>query len=411
MGELINFVWSENSGLGRFFIVLVVLASIAATVFALYHIWRYRVAEMSSLGRLKSLLQRWQVERSASQLELANLEELKRVTMPSSLARHRLTTIERMRATNVKVDFEALQQLTFAVESSQLGLRAPSFAASFVLLLGLFGSVASLCLLLSGLGRPEADFDNAAVGAMTATFSSAVAGLLGSLWISLFSLALSNAQARFYEQFERFTVEELLPQTVPDIRNEAWLRQMHYKIGEAFERIKEIAEQNDQTVKDFEVVAAGFTRLVDSLEQSARKGASADVQKVLGQMGQVLGQVSRANDSVLSLANSVPKALEATRAQNQGVLARIDGLSQESQEQHAKLTQSLAAVNENLPNTLNALQHGNQAVLRRVNDLMRGAGGPAPVTTAPGFFAQAPKLLLYSVPLMFLLILLILLTR
>lgn len=411
MQELMNFVWSENSALGRFFIILVLLASIGATLLALYHIWRYRVAETSSLGRLKSMLQRWQKERRASQLELASLEELKRVTPPRSLAHHRLLTIERMRATNVKVDFEALQQLTFAVESSQLGLRAPSFAVSFVLLLGLFGSVASLCLLLSGLASPDADFNNVAVGALAATFSSGVAGLLGSLWISVFSLALSNAQARFYEQFERFTVEELLPQTVPDIRNEAWLRQMHYKIGEAFERIKEIAEQNNQTVKDFEVVAAGFTRLVDSLEQSARKGASADVQKVLGQMGQVLGQVSRANDSVLSLANSVPKALEATRTQNQNVLARIDGLNQQGQERHAKLTQSLATMNESLPQTLNALQHGNQAVLRRVDDLMRGAGSTAPTATASTFSTQTAKLFLYSVPLMFLLILLILLTR
>lgn len=410
MQELVNVIWSENSSLGRLFIILVVLTSIGAIVFAAIHIWRYRAFETSSLEKLKGLLQRWQKERRASLLELANLKELKQATPPLSLIHHRLLTIERMRATNVKVDLEALQQLTFAAESSRLGLRAPGFAVSFILLLGLFGSIASLCLMLPGLSQPEADF-NAHLGTMTAAFSSGMAGLLGSICVSLANLALTTAQARFFESFERFTVEELLPQTVPDIRNEAWLRQMQYKIGEAFERIKQIAEQNNQTFKEFEVVAAGFSRLVDNLEQSARKGASADVQKVLGQMGQVLGQVSRANDSVLNLANSVPKALEASHTQNQNVLARLDGLSQATHEQHKKLTSSLAATNEKLPQTLNAMQHGNQALLRRIEETLSRANSEAAAGADSLLPAQTLKVMVYSVPVMFLLILLILLMR
>jgi hypothetical protein len=410
MQELVKIVWSENSSLGRLFIIMVALASIAATLLALRHIWRYRVLETASLERLKSLLQRWQRERRASLLELANLKELQQATPASSLIHHRLLTLERMRATNVKVDFEALQQLTFAAESSRLGVRAPGFAVSFILLLGLFGSVTSLCLMLPGLGQSEADF-SAQVSTMTAAFSSGMAGLLGSICVSLSNLALITAQARFFETFERFTVEELLPQTVPDIRNEAWLRQMQYKIGEAFERIKQIAEQNNQTLKEFEVVAAGFSRLVDNLEQSARKGASADVQKVLGQMGQVLGEVSRANDSVLTLAKSVPKALEDSRTQNQHVLARLDGLSQETQEQHKSLTNTLAATNEQLPQTLNAMQHSNQVWLRRIEETLSRANNTPTLSTASPLPAQTLKLFLYSVPVMFLLILLILLTR
>jgi biopolymer transport protein ExbB/TolQ len=410
MHELINIIWSENSALGRLCIITVMLASSGATLLALKNIWRYRVFETASLERLKGLLQRWQKERRASLLELANLKELQQATPTQSLIHHRLLTLERMRATNVKVDFEALQQLTFAAESSRLGLRAPGFAVSFVLLLGLFGSVTSLCLMLPGLGQSEANF-NAQVSTMTAAFSSGVAGLLGSICVSLVNLALINAQARFFETFERFTVEELLPQTVPDIRNEAWLRQMQYKIGEAFERIKQIAEQNNQTMKDFEVVAAGFSRLVDNLEQSARKGASADVQKVLGQMGQVLGEVSRANDSVLTLVSSVPKALEDSRAQNQNVLACLDGLSQETHEQRKILTSTLAATNEQLPQTLDAMRNGNQAWLRRIEEMLSRTNNAASVSGAMPLPTQTLKVILYSVPVMFLLILLILLTR
>ena len=410
MDKLANIALLVNFSLGWLFIVLVVLATIIVTGLALYHIWRYQIAETGSLERLKGLLKRWQAERRTSQEELVNLEELKRGTPPRSLIHHRLLIIERMRVTNVKVDFEALQQITFASESSRLGLRAPSFAVSFILLLGLFGTIASLRLLLPGLSQNEEEF-NTAFGAMSASFSSGVAGLLGAIWVSLLNLALTTTQARFFEKFERFTVEELLPHTVPDIRNEAWLRQMHYKIGEAFERIKEIAEQNHQTVREFETVAEGFSRLVDNLEQSARKGASADVQKVLGQMGQVIGQVSRANDSVLSLAGSVPVALQTAQAQNQSVLARIDGLSQQSGQEYAHLTKSLAATNENLPQALNALHHNNQALLRRVEEAMSRVGGAVPTLAAPPLSTPTLKLLLYSVPFMFLLILLILLTR
>jgi hypothetical protein len=51
-------------------------------------------------------------------------------------------------------------------------------------------------------------------------------------------------------------------------------------------------------------------------------------------MGQVIGQVSRANDATLILANSIPQALEAGRSQNNNVLARVDALGQRANEQH-----------------------------------------------------------------------------
>jgi hypothetical protein len=246
--------------------------------------------------------------------------------------------------------------------------------------------------------------------ALAASFSPGLTGLLGSLWVSLCVLVLGTAQARFFGKFERFTVEELLPQTVPDIRNEAWLRQMHYKIGEAFERIKEIAEQNHQTVKDFEVVAEGFSRLVDSLEQSARKGASADVQKVLGQMGQVIGQVSRANDSTVVLAGSVPEALKKSHAHNLHVLTRLDVLTQRTDEQNQKVVKLITATNDKLPQVLNDLQQSQQAVARRVEDVLNRTGIPA-LSTAWPLSPLTLKVILYLIPPMFLLILIVLLAR
>jgi biopolymer transport protein ExbB/TolQ len=410
MQELLRIVWSDNTGLGLAFVFLVFVASAAATFFAARHASRYAVAESGSLEQLKGALERWKKEQRGSQQELAQLDVLKQATRPGSLIRHRLLTIERMRATNVKVDFEALQQITFAVESSRVGLRATGFAVSFVLLLGLFGSVAGLALTLPELTRPESD-TRAVVAAMTAAFSSGAAGLLGSIWVSLCNLGLTTAQARFFEKLERFTVEELLPQTVPDIRGEAWLRQMHYKIGEAFERIREIAEQNNQTVKEFGAVAEGFSRLVDNLEQSARKGASADVQRVLEQMGQVIAQVSRSNDSAVSLAASVPQALEAAHAHNQHVLARLDTLAKNADERHERLSRQLAAAGEGLPQALNALQQSSQAAARRVEEVLGRSGGVETSHATWPFSAQALRLILYSVPPMLLLILLVLLTR
>lgn len=387
-------------------ILLVVLASIVATLFALYNIWRYEVRETKGLGQLQAALQRRQKE--AGQ-ELVKLDELKKVTPSGSLVFLRLLTLERMRTANVKVDFGALQQITSAAESARPDLRVPAFAVRFVLLLGLFGTAAGLYLTLPELGSPGLK-TIAVYGALAASFSPSLIGLLGSLWISLCVLALSTSQARFFGKFERFTVEELLPQTVPDIRNEAWLRQMHYKIGESFERIKEIAEQNHRTVKDFEVVAEGFSRLVDSLEQSARKGASADVQKVLGQMGQVIGQVSRANDSAVVLAGAVPEALKKAHAHNLHVLTRLDTLTQKTDEQNQKLVKLLTASNDKLPQTLNDLQQSQQAIARRVEEVLNRTGVPA-LSTAWPLSPLTLKLILYLIPPMFLLILIVLLAR
>jgi hypothetical protein len=410
MREFINIIWSDNLPPGRIFICLVALSSIAAAVLALYHTWRYRIVETGVLERVKGSLHRWQKERQGTAQELVSVAELKKVARPKSLIHQRLLTIECMRDANVKVDFEALQQVTYAAEAAKLGLRAPAFSVSFILLLGLFGSIVSLCLALPGLrGGAGADEVSSTIVTMTAAFSCGMAGLVGSLLVSLFNLALTTAQAHFFEQLERFTVEELLPETAPDIRSEALLMEMHFKIGEAFDRIKQIAEQNHQTVKEFETVAEGFVRLVDSLEESARKGASADVQRVLEQMGEVIGQVSRANDSVLNLAGSVPQALEATRTQNQNVLARLDLLGQQAREQHDKLTSELALTNDKLPQALQSVRQSTLATAQRIEEALRRQGG-VPVATAL-LPAPAMKLIMYAVPSLLLLILLILLAR
>ena len=410
MQEFWSIFWSENTKLSFAFVILVFAASAAATALAVLHAARYALNESGSLEQLRDALGRWRREQRGSQQELARLDVLKKATRAGTLIQHRLLTIERMRATNVKVDFEALQQITFAAESSRVGLRAPGFAVSFVLLVGLFGSVLCLALTLPELTRPESD-TRAVVAAMTAAFSSGAAGLLGSIWLSLCNLGLTTAQARFFEKLERFTVEELLPQTVPDIRGEAWLRQMHYKIGEAFERIKEIAEQNNQTVKEFETVAEGFSRLVDNLEESARKGASADVQRVIEQMGHVIAQVSRANDSAVSLAASVPQALEAAHTHNQHVLTRLDALSRNADERHERLARQLAEANEGLPRALDALQQSSQAAAQRVEEALGRAGAVSASRGSGPLSAQALRLIVYSVPPMLLLILLVLLTR
>lgn len=409
MREFFNIIWSDNLTSGRVFICLVALSSVAAAALALYHAWRYRVVETQALERLRGSLQRWQKERRGTARELVGMDELKRAARPGSLILHRLLTIERMRDANVKVDFEALQQVTYAVEAARLGLRAPAFSVSFILLLGLFGSIVGLCLALPGLRAAGVDEVGSAVGAMAASFSCGMAGLVGSLSASLFNLALTTAQAAYFEKLERFTVEELLPKTAPDIRSEALLMEMHFKIGEAFDRIKDVAEQNRHTVQEFDAVAEGFSRLVESLEESARKGASADVQRVLEQMGEVIGQVSRANDSVLSLAASVPQALEATHAQNQNVLARLDQLGRQASEQHDRLTGQLALANDKLPQALQSVQQSTLATAQRIEEVLRRQGGtPATTTLLP---APAMRLIMYGVYPMLLLILLILLTR
>ena len=409
MREFINIIWSDNLLSGCIFICLVALSSVAAAALALYHAWRYRVVETAALERLQGSLHRWQKERQGRAQELVGMNELKRAALPGSLILHRLLTIERMRDANVKVDFEALQQVTYAAEAARLGLRAPAFSVSFILMLGIFGSIVGVCLALPGLRSASVDELGSTIGALTASFSCGMAGLVGSLSASLFNFALTTSQAAFFEKLERFTVEELLPKTAPDIRSEALLMEMHFKIGEAFDRIKQIAEQNHQTVREFETVAEGFERLVESLEESARKGASADVQRVLEQLGEVIGQVSRANDSVLNLAASVPQALEATHTQNQNVLARLDLLGRQAGEQHDKLIGQLALTDDKLPQALQSVQQSTLATAQRIEDVLRRQGGAAGATT----FLPAPamKLIMYGVPPMLLLILLILLTR
>jgi hypothetical protein len=131
MQDMLNLMWSDNPLLSRLFVSLLVLASILTTALALYHIWRYRVFETAALERLKGTLQRWQTEQQGSSQELVQLGALKQATPSTSLIHRRLLTIERMRVTNVKVNFEALQRITFAAESSRLGLRAPAFAVGF----------------------------------------------------------------------------------------------------------------------------------------------------------------------------------------------------------------------------------------------------------------------------------------
>lgn len=359
-------LWADNPLLGRLVVMAILCLTVAAVVAARQHFRRYR-RETAMLGRVvERLLERnrgaatsRQPEQDAespadggedgpspsaasieppptSEPQLADLPTLKEGVDPGSLVWERLSSIETLRAHRARVNLDTLQQLSIARDQAKPGFGLPGFAAGLSMLLGIFGTFFGLAVMVQQihLGLPTASEGltldawtdsiqnlRAVLGGMKTAFSTSVMGMGGAIACMVIDFRLRRARAAFFERFERFTVEDLLPVTVPAIEDESLLERVTHQLDESFERLESIYAQNRAALADLAGVEEACAQIVGEVRTITRTEAARDLHRVVDQL-------TETNRSIMGVVEQLPRLVAATERTGREVVTRMEQLLQ-----------------------------------------------------------------------------------
>ncbi|MBB4638133.1 MotA/TolQ/ExbB proton channel family protein [Longimicrobium terrae] len=305
---LFYLIWQGNSGLGRLFTLLLLGLGVAAGWTAWSHVTRYRVRETGALRAVRAALVRAREKDQADEEgpkeedaeeetaetvrrapELVPLELLQQsAPREESLIGDRLAELARMKLARVRVNVDALQQMTIMRENARPGLAFPGYAVDLCTMGGMLGTFIGLCMMLlqmqgvmPGNGVPAAGGfmeASASLGSIIASkktaFVTTLVGLACAITVSFLNFLLARAQSAFYDQLERFTVAELLPATVPAVEDETAMEKLSLQLAESFEKLGDVARAQERNAELHMGMQEAFGTTVESLRTLALQAAA-----------------------------------------------------------------------------------------------------------------------------------------
>jgi hypothetical protein len=351
-------VWQGNSGIGRGFTLLLLALGVAAGWIALWHTSRYRQREAGALRAVRGALARAQDKhREALDEALAKAEEageeppptempviepleLLRPEDKTTLVGDRLAEIARMKKARVRVQVEALQQMTVMRENARPGLAFPGYAVDLCTMGGMLGTFVGLCLMLlqmqgvlpgdggttaGGFAEASASLGGIIASKKTA-FVTTLVGLFCAIVVSFLNFLLVRAQSAFYDQLERFTVSELLPATVPGVENERAMERVSLQLAESFATLTELSRRQEQSAELQKAMQEALGATVESIRglalQAAHRAPEADSAAALAP---VVQQMAEANAALVRTARSVAESARRPEPYGDGRPPRARG--------------------------------------------------------------------------------------
>jgi biopolymer transport protein ExbB/TolQ len=346
---IFDVVWASNSWIGRFLVVVICTLAIYAGRCARKHISRYQLFETAQLANVERTLKETQAkpieakETHASEAKapgIVSIDSLRESVVPQSIIGDRLSVLAQLRASQVKVSFAALQEVSLARESSQASLRFPGFAVGLLMLIGLLGTFIGIAMIVQNIGITDTtSLDavrtqiNGALEGMRTKFSTTLVGLFCAIVVSLLNFRLAQAQAVFFQRLDRFTSTQLLPATIPAVEDETILEKITLQLESSFSRLNDLAKQNVETVAEVSAIQTGFAGIVDSLQKSKRTESPERLQMIIGQLSGVMEQVVSMNESVRSVLTTLPSLVAGTNDSMRRLLDALPDLIQRNREQ------------------------------------------------------------------------------
>lgn len=351
-------IWSDNSAAGKF-IVLMILALLGWAMRAGFrHISRYKREEENlsrAIAKLREATTRRLPEpdgdpdngkpedgvvddRDASptqgNLSPADLATLRADLAPDSLIAERFEAIEKLRTRQVRINPNALQQLSLARDDARPGMAVPGAVAGLAVMLGLLGTFIGLAVMVQQIQfvLPQSSGDitvnswtqsveniGRVLGGIKTAFSCSLVGIVCSILASLINFDLRSSQALFFQRLESFTTEDLLPAAVPTVEDESLLDRVSLQLENSFTRLDAIYRQNQDALKDMTGAQLAFVEIVEEIRKITRSEASRNFEGVLE-------QIAQANRSVLTIVDQLPKVVTAVEAGQRRLLERFSSL-------------------------------------------------------------------------------------
>jgi biopolymer transport protein ExbB/TolQ len=356
-------IWADNSAAGKL-IVLIILALLGwAFRTGFRHLGRYRREEDNlsrAIAKLREATARRQpapggepengsaensnAEAGAgttadpssdhSHVSPADLATLRKDLSQDSLIAERFEAIEKLRTRQVRVNPNALQQLSLSRDDARPGMAVPGAVAGLATMLGLLGTFIGLAVMVQqiqfvlpgssgsvtvGSWTQSVENISRVLGGIKTAFSCSLVGIVCSILASLVNFRLRSSQALFFERLERFTTEELLPAAVPAVEDESLLDRVSLQLENSFSRLDDIYRQNQDALKDMTGAQRAFVDIVEEIRKITRGEASRNLEGVLE-------QISQTNRSVLTVADQLPKIVSAVETGQRRLFEKFSSL-------------------------------------------------------------------------------------
>lgn len=328
MSILWSILWADNSWAGRGIIVLIMILGVRAWLLA-RHGSKGLKNDGLWLARTEAKLATELANRddTASPIHASDLLEEGGET---SLIQRRVAAIQLLRGRRVKIHLPTLQENAIANLEVRSELEAPSRTAHTAMMLGILGTFWGLAALVQDIrfALPEGDaWDPASwrrslenvmavmVGIKTA-FSTSLVGMGTALVLTQLANRLQSLRAQVLFHLEDFTVRRLLPILSPEYDDNTLLDRVSRRVEDAYEGLAESLEHNDATLEKLSGVHETYLEIVDQVRSLNRTKAGQGFDDVVDGLAQ-------ANASVLEVAETLPKTVDAVANSQERFLERL----------------------------------------------------------------------------------------
>jgi len=343
---IFGLLWQQNTGIGRLILLLLFALGGAAAAAALRHLHRYRSVERRALDQVRAKLHAIRAREEAEQPEGSRpalpapveLAELRENVPPRTLIGERLAALARMKQARVKVNVDALQQITLLGENASPGLAFPGYAVDLAMMLGMLGTFVGLCLMLlqmqnvlpSASGVPASGgFAEAAqslggiIASKKTAFVTTLVGLSCAIAVSSLNFLLARAQSACYDALERFTAQELLPATVPAVEDETAMEKLSLQLSDTFASLGSLSEHHAGNLERLQEMEAAFGAIVGSIRAITQQSARGPAEEAAGALTTLVKQLGDANDALVKVAEQV--ATRAVQQRREAAYAGVRG--------------------------------------------------------------------------------------
>ena len=224
-------------------------------------------------------------------------EELLEFIPADSVIFKRIDAIGRMRKRRVKINVDVLQQATYASEMSRFGYAFPKLSISLVMILGLFGTFLGLSLMVNKISMimPSAnalnlsfsslqmslrEMDTVFKGIKTA-FSTSIVGIVATIICLMVNYRIRRRQSIFFHKLEVFTVEKLIPVTVPPVESEHLLEEVSFRLQDSFDTLNHAIAQNNSILNNLSEIESAFNIIVGHIKDITNREESRHFENVI----------------------------------------------------------------------------------------------------------------------------------
>lgn len=224
--------------------------------------------------------------------------------IPGTIVYERLRVLQELRNTKSRVSIGVLQNMSEVQNNQFISSRLPSYIMSLSMLLGMLGTFIGLTIMVGEMTKqlmdmnsvmgsenpdPEALYSSLAgiqsiMKGVGTAFTTTLVGLTCTIIVSGLNFFQKSRTLAFFDDFEQFTVKELLPNTFPDLEQEEVINAIKEQLRETFENLNVTIDKNRKTLGNIDGLYEKFDSIVDTVKSVLATGSTGELQTVLSQV-------------------------------------------------------------------------------------------------------------------------------